>query len=731
MRRAALLLVLALLCTTLAPGAAAAWSPAASRAPADVTSPAQILLSRITPGVVGPHSTVTITGTVRNLDSLSVAKPRVQVAVADRTLGSRAAVAAWSTGTDTGVVGPVMASTSLAHPLRSGALARFTVRLHTARIDSHLMVATFPVTVRLVDAGADGQDRGSTRTFLPYFYPGGIATVLKHPVRVSWLVPLTLPPDPALFGYAGRTRLAAWRRAIGPGSTLQRELSATRDEPVTYLLDPAAVAPAAPVSLRSTTARPPTPAPGQSGTSASSSSSGAAGSTATRTTSAADPVRALATSLARQLRRIAPREPLWSLPYADPDVSSLVDLPDDHGVLSRLSAIRTPTSLGKAVQSGVAWPASGALNSSRIDQLRARWAGTGPVAAITSADTLPDSAGGTSDAARKSVNGLPLLAYDDDLSALFAATSDQGDGATIVQRFLAETLGSYQQNPDVVQRMLVMPPRGFMTSTPVLRALFDGVRVAPWIQPVHASALLSAARHGPAETVQAHSGAPSALPGDPTAYPVPDPTVLDQDAVDGATAAGRDVRGVSSVLDRTSGRGFRTLWSDADNQLMSTRWRSNASGWTSLRSHIERAVRQVSRGVSVSVSNVNLFATDGVLQLTVVNNLNQPVHNLRLDLTPRRDGLTVSGTRHTITIGARSRTTVRVRIQAVAAGLVPVTAQLRSIDGTPFGRVSTLQVHVTPTSTWIFWVLGGLAALILALGIYRTIRRPVTPRSAP
>jgi len=34
-----------------------------------------------------------------------------------------------------------------------------------------------------------------------------------------------------------------------------------------------------------------------------------------------------------------------------------------------------------------------------------------------------------------------------------------------------------------------------------------------------------------------------------------------------------------------------------------------------------------------------------------------------------------------------------------------------------------VQVRVTPTGDWIYWGLGGLAGVILVLGIWRSVRR--------
>ncbi len=73
----------------------------------------------------------------------------------------------------------------------------------------------------------------SVRTFAGYQW-------LKQyqPMSVAWAVPLTLDPDPSLFGPAGADREAAWAQALGPSSRLGRVLDATTDAQVTWAVDP-------------------------------------------------------------------------------------------------------------------------------------------------------------------------------------------------------------------------------------------------------------------------------------------------------------------------------------------------------------------------------------------------------------------------------------------------------------------------------------------------------------
>jgi hypothetical protein len=74
-------------------------------------------------------------------------------------------------------------------------------------------------------------------------------------------------------------------------------------------------------------------------------------------------------------------------------------------------------------------------------------------------------------------------------------------------------------------------------------------------------------------------------------------------------------------------------------------------------------------------------------------------------------------------IGPHSRATVSVSVTALAAGLVPLRTTLTTPDGTVVGQGADVMVRVTPTGNWVYAVLGGLGALVLGLGIVRTVRR--------
>jgi len=176
---------------------------------------------------------------------------------------------------------------------------------------------------------------------------------------------------------------------------------------------------------------------------------------------------------------------------------------------------------------------------------------------------------------------------------------------------------------------------------------------------------------------------------------------------------------------------FKVRWTDTQEQLLSSRWRGHKVGFAALDAATQAAITAVSRGVRVVPSSVNFFADRGVLQVTVVNDLAVPVHDVHLTLTPGQPRLRIEQQPGPLKIGAKSRTNVKLNVTAIAAGLVPIKAVLTTANGTPLGQNARVDVRVQPTSTWIYWVLGGLATIILVLGVYRSLRRGPTRASRP
>ena len=690
-------------------------------------SPVTVSLTSITPTIAVPKAAVTITGTVRNAGSVPIASPVARALIGERPLTSREAVSDWATSTDEEPVAEV-ASTSLGATLAPGTVATFTLTVPATAISHRESFAVLPLVIDVVGttpaAASPETNLGSLHTFLPALSPNKE----YEPLSIAWLVPLTLDPDPALHGMDSADRTAAWTRAIGPGSRLDRLITGTDSAQVTWAIDPAILGPPqTPAAADAATAPGPTP---------SASNAPAPGGTASP-----DPVTEATIALASRLRAAAPRHTLWSLPYADPDIAALLPLASGSRALGAL--ISHPSTLDAAVgpaRTDIAWPADGTLTTEREEQLRRAFASPGLAAAVTSASTRTNRNGYAGDSSRRSSGGLPLLAYDEALSRTFTQTSSSASGAVTIQLFLADSMALLGDRPGTLGRsVLVAAPRTFAGDPTVLGSFFAAIAKAPWLTPTTTDQLLTASKAATPEVPGVGRTTTTPSPTTPTPPSAASPAAPDPLSPGTSPLTSAQLRTISSTMSAIDGIAsirddaqlFQERWSDALDQLLSVRWRDHPGGLTDIQAATQAAISTVSRGVRVAPSSVNFFADQGVLQITVVNDLAVPVHDVRLTLTPAQPRLRIEQQPGLLRIGANSRTNVKLQVTAIATGLVPIEAVLSTPNGTPLGQNARVDVRVQPTSTWVYWVLGGLASIILVLGTYRSLRRGSTRASRP
>lgn len=717
-RAAGFLAILVATLVLLAPGARAV--PAAPMQP--LGSGLTVILGSVSPPVARAGTAVTVSGTVRNTGTAPVYAASVQVQLGRQGLPLRPDVTSWAGGSGSTV--SLMAAGRQALPplLAPGSSAAFAVRVPPSALPSLPPFAALPMAVTTTTGAAavtqtGAQDSAGVHTFLPWLG----APKRYVPVSVAFAVPVTLDPQPALFGGTAAARTAAWRSEVGPSSRLARLAAALRGRPVTWAIDPAVLGPAQ-----------------------------------GRFPKAATPhVQALAGGLATRLRRSSAGHPVWALPYADPDLAALAGtVTAATGLRDVRSLLKTASRLGAALHRGVrddiAWPADGLLTPARERQLRSLYDDAPLTAAVVAAPPVGTALSTTRTAPQKSAGGLPLLAYDPALSAeLVAATSSATSAAAPsgsfaplsptssatpslpatssatgraagLQLFLADSMALLSELPGRARTVLVAAPRGYAPDTRASQAFWSALRSASWLIPTRTTDVLHEAVDAPAAAaVQPPGTAAGAV--SPTGVLDPGASALSPSQLAAAAAARRGIEGVSSVLpDPTS---FRSTWQDVGDQLLSSRWRGRQHAYQQLQSRARHAGDDVRHGISVRTSSVNFFADQGLLQVTVVNDLNEPVHDVRLRLTPASARLRIQAQPPPLQIGARSRNQVRVPVRAIAAGLVPVDARLTTANGTRLGPRAQMLVRVQPTGAWIYWVLGAVTALVLVAGIVRTVRR--------
>lgn len=151
-----------------------------------------------------------------------------------------------------------------------------------------------------------------------------------------------------------------------------------------------------------------------------------------------------------------------------------------------------------------------------------------------------------------------------------------------------------------------------------------------------------------------------------------------------------------------------------------------------MRDAVSRQVSGLAQGIRVVPSTVNFFADSGVLQVTVTNTLDSDLSGVRLLVDPdgRQSRLRILSQPEPLEIRRNSRITVRLPVEAVAPGVASVPTRLTTPVGTPVGDDATLRVEVRPANGWLVLVVGGAAAVIFVVGLYRALRLG-SPRVSP
>ncbi|WP_370518402.1 DUF6049 family protein [Nostocoides sp. HKS02] len=639
-----------------------------------MTSGVTLELASVSPAVVLPGTKLVISGVIHNATATALPKPVIRLVAREVNL-NRDEVREWATATGP-AEGAEVGRTALSSALTPGASAPFKITVAGLAGRGPSTYGALPLSI---ETGGT-----SLRTFVGY-------QRLKQyqPMSIAWAAPLTLDPDPNLFAQDGPDREVAWAQALGPQSRLSRVLDATSDAPVTWAVDPTLTPSLLPASVDTVP-----------------------------TTTQESVLRA--TTEARITTGAARHTP-WVLPDTDADVGTLTGSGEGQSLMATLIGRAATVADALGGRADVAWPADGGSTTSTEAGLRALYR-TPPLAGqVTPASSRSGGVGATPGAAQRSTSGLPLLAYDDGLSALLTRTTSPSEGALSAQQFIAESAAILNELPGTQGRtLLVAAPRTFNPDPDTAKAFFAAAASVPWLVPTTTNAELASAR-----TAVPSAAAPVTKPANPQL--AASPAILTPARMSGLEQTLRTVRGVAQV--REDGARFARVWARSAEQLASTRWRSSPVAWNTVNGRILAAAQQTTTAVKVSASTINFLADTGRLQITVTNGLDVPVRDVKLTVEASNPRLRIDSQPPVVRIGANSKATVNVGVTALAAGVVPLRTTLTTPDGTVIGQGADVQVRVTPTGDWVYWVLGGLAGIILVLGIVRSFTR--RPRSRP
>jgi hypothetical protein len=625
---------------------------------------------------------VTVSGTI-TARQRTLTSPTVAAVMGPTQIRSRADVRAWVADRSAARGAPLASSPSTG-TLQPGSSTPFTLTIPAGQLSLARQWGVIPIALQVTDGDPQNPQNAPNadvvRTFL-----GWQRAKEYEPLSLAVVAPITLSASTDLFAAEAARRTDAWRTETAPGSRLDRVISGTDSAavPVTWAIDPA---------ILGRDQRTPAQV-------------------------SADPVTPLLAPLTRRMADASSRHTIWALPYGDVDLAATVaSSPADPTVrdLIRRSAA-LGTALGVPVDTGVAWLDDGGLQTPREQGLTTAFGAGALSAAMVSSSSLPAERGYTGTAERKSPSGLPLLAWDDELSRLTLQTTSPAQSTLMTQEFLAETVTILAESPGINRTVLVAIPRTVDPDAASMNQFLLSLAATPWLRFVTTDQVrAAAATRDPVTQVGPGSWTPSG------------PAQVDAGSLAQVAATRQTIDRVAGLF--PDGLGYRTLWNDTLDQLPSTRWRSNAQGVATLTAAATAAVTEATRGIHVAEQTTNFLADEGVLQITVVNDLDSPVDGVRLVLTPTNPRIRIVSEPVPIRIERQSKATVQVRVQAVAAGLVPVTATLTTADGTPIGVPATITLRANPPGR-VFYIVSGVGvALLLVIGMVRSLRRRSTRR---
>lgn len=841
--------------------AAAAGTTTASPAPAQAAFPGtgaagdgagassegvRILLDEVDPVVPRAGEPLELRGRVVNHGDGRRRLTSLTVSATWQPLGSREAVTDWVEATDPSLVaGHVIGDDAIGPVVAPGREVPFRVRVPEGALAGLVGDrGVLGLQLRAEDAEAQGvppaTDPVSLRTVLTVSVAEPPPEV---PLALSWVVPLTLPADPALVSPDPDVRNPAWYAVAGPGSPARTWLDGLDLPGVTWMVDPALLRtlspadsltgpgeaapeeeqegpdpsadtpaetgdppdgstnppdndPAAGDATATATPMPaptadlgtaeeedgpvrtdgatatavPAPAPspdedeptplddgGDGADDVTDPEDGGTGDGTLEEIGAEDVETALVQLRGRLARVDGPQ--LWWLPTDDPDLAALADLEVDggtaHRLLTRLPADQ-PTQLTRLLRRGtstVAWPVAETVPSGQVATLADWFARRGdpddgpgsgslltgsdedgtllegvvvPRESITGSSTAPV---GPAAVPLADVAGVTALGSDSGLTGLVAdagADASQVGRAAVTQRLLADTLAAHQEAPDDARAMVIAPPRGTTVPADVLDQVVEGLASAPWLAPASAAELLAQA--SPLPPVPLTGAVPDrTVLGSLTTYLAPPPSPLDPGRAASLERLEGELQGLAEVLADTDA--LRS-WQPVPPALWSARWRSAPDSWSRTWRGLRDLSAQTRSQVHANPSTINFLSDQGLMQVTVLNDLPVAVHDVRARLAPDRSVLRIVDQPGPVSIGAGSRATISFSARAVTRGQTRITTELTTPNGTVLGGDAVVDVRVQPTGTWIYWVLGGLAGVLLVLGTVRALRRPGPDRAA-
>ena len=281
--------------------------------------------------------------------------------------------------------------------------------------------------------------------------------------------------------------------------------------------------------------------------------------------------------------------------------------------------------------------------------------------------------------------------------------------AEATQAMLADVVVTARQDTDHARTFLIAPPRGWDPDVPTVQSLLTALASADFINPV------SITHMSQSEVEQVERELPTPADADGSAS-----RLNPADWIDLVTEA-RDASKFAEIAADPSA--LAAPISDSVLLASSLTWRHDPVGRDAVTTAATDSAKSLRSSQSVVIgSNVNLISTSGLLPVTVANALEQDV-TVTVRLVPDHARLVAEPVTD-VKVPATSEVAVEVPVRAVGSGDVDVAVRLQSTSGDTIATPASFRVRVR--ADWESRgtiAIGGVLALALIAGIWRTIRR--------
>ncbi|MEV0145270.1 MULTISPECIES: DUF6049 family protein [unclassified Nonomuraea] len=459
------------------------------------------------------------------------------------------------------------------------------------------------------------------------------------------------------------------------------------------------------------------------------------------------PVKKPADSAAAQwltdLRAALADSPVMATPYADPDVAALAHKGFDTqvGRAIELGGQKATQLLRPEVSTSINWPASGLLDADALDLLAVGKPGVAQVrkvllnstnlppqgqqqqgtettqqAALTPGAVTPDAA-----ATLYSVAGpVTALVADPALSRLFEPGGGAGSVLLSRQRFIAETaMISAEPGQTTPRSLVVAPSRRWDPNPTLVSGLLKTANSLPWLTLTP----LDSVKPAKAKTVQTGQPARAGL------------TYTDQDRKEELGAKYltpiKDVARKADLTSLITTAKSPSAFDAAVLRLTSSAWRNQTRAGRAAARLVKDAVDARMDMITITGADPDrprtLAGSDGVVPISVKNSLPVKVtvdvdvvstNHKQLQIRPQPS-------RRLVIEGNGQSGTLKVPMTAAAgvSGDTPVTVQLRTSDGQPYGKPVKLIIRTTGYTGVALVIVGAALTVMLAAVVTRVLRR--------